>query len=336
MRQCGFTFALARRPELMQLRQAQLADNRALQQNQRNDQTMDTLLPAAVSGERFEFSGKAGGLSAYVAGDGPPLLLVHSVNAAASAAEVRPLHEHYRATRRVFSIDLPGYGFSERSDRSYTPRLMTDALHDTLAQIHALCGNAPIDALAVSLSCEFLARAAAEAPASFRSVALVSPTGFRGHRSWRAPTGSTRGLPWLHRALRGPGWGGALFRGLTRPNVIRYFLRRTWGARAIDDTLWHYDILTTRQTGAEYAPLHFLSAGMFSADIHTVYEQLALPVWMSHGVRGDFTDYRSKTIVTSRPNWSFNVFETGALPYFEVPAAFIAAYDGFLARAASA
>jgi hypothetical protein len=72
---------------------------------------MDTpppALPAAVSGERFEFASRAGRLSAYVAGEGPPLLLLHSVNAAASAAEVRPLHEHYRATRTVFSLDLPG------------------------------------------------------------------------------------------------------------------------------------------------------------------------------------------------------------------------------------
>ena len=77
-------------------------------------------LPPAVSGERFEFDSPAGRLSAYVAGSGPPLLLVHSVNAAASAAEVRPLHEHYNASRRVFALDLPGFGFSERGDRRYT------------------------------------------------------------------------------------------------------------------------------------------------------------------------------------------------------------------------
>lgn len=86
-------------------------------------------LPAAVSGGRFVFASRAGPLSAYAAGQGPPLLLIHSINAAASAAEVRPLHEHYRATRTVFSIDLPGYGFSDRSERDYTPRLMTDAVH---------------------------------------------------------------------------------------------------------------------------------------------------------------------------------------------------------------
>ena len=293
---------------------------------------MTALLPAALNGQRIEFASRAGRLCAYVAGQGPALLLVHSINASASAAEMRPLHEHYAATRSVFSIDLPGYGLSDRSDRDYTPRLMTDALHAIVEQIHLRCGPAAIDALALSLSAEYLARAAAEAPALYRSIALVSPTGFSGRRSWRAAPGTTRGLPWLYQALRGPGagWGGALFRGLTRPGVIRYFLHRTWGSKDIDEALWRYDVLTTRQPGAEHAPLHFLSAGLFSADIHTLYEQLEMPVWMSHGVRGDFTDYRNKTIVEGRPNWHFSVFPTGALPYFELPDRFCEAYDGFL------
>lgn len=292
-------------------------------------------LPYAVSGERIEFDSRAGPLSMYVAGSGPSLLLVHSVNAAASAAEVRPLHEHYRATRTVFSLDLPGYGFSDRSDRPYTPRLMTDAIHAAVGQIAARGGGRPVDALALSLSCEFLARAATEAPGAFRTLALVSPTGFSGQRARRGVPGSTLAMPWLLRSLRGPGWGGALFRGLTRPGVIRYFLQRTWGAPTIDEVLWKYDVLTTRQPGAEHAPLHFLSGGLFSADIHSVYEGLTLPVWMSHGVRGDFTDYRGTSIVASRPNWQFSVFPTGALPHFEVLGDFAAAYDAFLERRSS-
>jgi hypothetical protein len=293
-------------------------------------------LPAALSGVRFEFASCAGRLSVYQAGEAgerPPLLLVHSINAAASAAEVRPLHEHYRATRQVFSIDLPGYGFSERSDRAYTPRLMTDALHAVVEQIQARCGKQPIDALAVSLSCEYLARAASERPADFGTVALVSPTGFAGLRARRAAPGTTRGLPWLHRTLRGPGWGGALFRALTRPGVIRYFLGRTWGSAAIDEDLLAYDVITARCPGAEHAPLHFLSGGLFSADIHTIYEALTMPVWMSHGVRGDFTDYRGAVLVQGRPNWCFTVFPTGALPYFELEVEFCAAFEAFLNQA---
>jgi len=290
-------------------------------------------LTPSVTGERFEFSGAGTGrLSAYVAGKGEPLLLVHSINAAASAAEMRPLHEHYRATRRVFSLELPGYGFAERSDRAYTPRLMTDAIHAMTNEIRRRCGDGPIDALALSLSSEFLARAAVESPAGYRSLALVSPTGFDDGRERRGATGTTLARPWLYGALRGPGWGGALFRGLTRPGVIRYFLRRTWGADAIDEGLYEYSVITTRQPGAEYAPLCFLGGGLFSADIHAVYDRLELPVWVSHGVRGDFTNYRRKSVFAQRPNWSFSVFQTGALPHFEVGERFVAEYDAFLQR----
>jgi pimeloyl-ACP methyl ester carboxylesterase len=261
------------------------------------------------------------------------MLLIHSINASGSAAEMRPLHDHYRMGRTVVAMDLPGFGFSERSDRNYTPRLMTDAVHAITDQIRARLGASPIDALALSLSCEYLARAAVERPGRYRSLALVSPTGFRGLRPWRGAPGSTRCIPWLYRALRGPGghWGGAVFRALTRPGVIRYFLRRTWGSKEIDEALWAYDLLTTKAPGAEHAPLHFLSANLFSADIHDVYEKLDMPVWMSYGVRGDFTDYRGRVIVEARPNWRFTVFPTGALPYFEKPQDFTDAFTEFLA-----
>ena len=89
--------------------------------------------------------------------------------------------------------------------------------------------------------------------------------------------------------------------------MIRYFLERTWGGKNIDEALWRYAVITTRQPGAEHAPLHFLAGSMFSTDIHTVYEQLSQPVWMSHGVRGDFVDYRGKSLVEGRPNWRFEV-----------------------------
>jgi pimeloyl-ACP methyl ester carboxylesterase len=291
----------------------------------------DEQLPPAVSGERFATQGAAGRVACYVAGSGPPLLLVHSVNAAASAAEVRPLHEHYRASRTVYSIDLPGFGASERSDRVYSPRLMTDALLQLLDAMAARGHAGAVDALAVSTGCEFLARAASEFPARFRRLALVSPTGLRGESPRRGPAGATRAMPWLYRALRGPGWGGALYRGLTRPAVIRYFLERTWGSKAIDEGLWAYDILTARLPGAERAPLYFLSGGLFSADILSVYESLTQPVWLSHGVRGDFTNYRGRHWFEARGNWRFTVYESGALPYFELPERFIADYDDFIA-----
>ena len=281
----------------------------------------------------LRLTGRAGPVALHLAGDGPPLLLVHSVNAAASVAEVQPLVDAFAGRRSVFAPDLPGFGASDRSDRRYDPRLMTDALHDCIAAIRGRFGETPVDALALSTGCEFLARAAVEDTRAFRSLALTSPTGFMGRTPRRGRPGSTRTVPGLHALLRGPGWGGALFRGLTRPNVVRYFLRRTFGRDDIDPALWAAAVEAARAPGAEHAPLYFLAGTLFSADIHSVYDALALPVWMSHGVRGDFTDYRGKDFVEKKPNWRFRVFETGAIPWFERREEFVAAYAQFLAAA---
>jgi len=283
-------------------------------------------LPPAMSGERIAF----GGVNCYVAGRGLPLLLVHSINAAASAAEMRPLFERYGATRTVFAIDLPGFGLSERSDRVYDPRLMTDALHALAEQVRIRCGDVPIDALALSLGCEFLARAAVEYPQRWGRLALVSPTGLNGTKPLRGPPGSTLSKPWLHKLLGAKPWARALYRGLTQPAVIRYFLQRTWGSNAVDENLWAYAVLTARQPGARFAPLYFLSGGLFSQDIHTVYEAVLQSVWMSHGIRGDFDDFRGKRFVRDHGNWQTTVFETGAMPYFELPSAFYRQFDAFL------
>ena len=69
-------------------------------------------LPVAVSAERLEVNERAGRLSYYVAGGGPPALVLHSINAAGSAYEVKPIFEVLSTTHRVYAPDLPGFGHS--------------------------------------------------------------------------------------------------------------------------------------------------------------------------------------------------------------------------------
>lgn len=291
-------------------------------------------LPAPVSGAALQVDSRAGPLACYVDGEArgglPPLLLIHSVNAAGSAYEVKPLHDHYRQHRRVYSMELPGYGHSDRSDRVYSPRMMTDAVLDMTAEIRRREGVPSVDALAVSLSSEFLARAASEQPAAYRSIALVSPTGFDGRGPYRGASGTSRGKAWLYRLFTVPPWRRALFDLLTSRRSIRFFLEKTWGSKAIDEGMLEYARLTTRHPGAHHVPYYFIGGYLFSADITTVYESLRLPVWMSHGVRGDFVDYRHKDLLAGHDNWRFSVFDAGAMLYFEHPVEFIAAYDAFL------
>ena len=280
-------------------------------------------LPPSLSALRRDIESPAGRISLYSAEPLeatrglPPLLLVHSVNAAASAAEVAPLFEHYARHRPVYALELPGFGFSERSERPYTPRLMTDAVHAALAVMKSDHGFEDADVLAVSLSGEFAVRAKNEAPHTIRRLALVSPTGFSGKKRRYEPAGGTLGLPWLYRLLTLDFWRQGIFNALTRPNVIRYFLKRTWGSEHIDEALWRYCVLTARQPGAANAPLYFVSAYLFSTDINQLYERLDGPVWVSMATRGDFTDYRGRHTVEGQPNWQFCAVEGGALSFFE-------------------
>jgi len=263
------------------------------------------------------------------------MLLLHSINAAASAHEVKPLYEHYRKTRPVYALDLPGYGFSERSERPYVPGLMVEAVRAMVSAIGEQHDDQPIDALAASLSCEFLARAAHEAPEAFRSLALVSSTGFRQTTATHGPPEAHRGKPSVYRTLTFPFSGKWLFRLLTSPPSIRFFLRKTWGSRNIDKGMFEYACITAKEPGAHHAPFHFLSGYLTSADIRSILCALRQPVWLAHGVRGDFTDFSRTDTVEQKPNWRISIFETGALPYFEVPRSFIETYDAFLENVAA-
>jgi pimeloyl-ACP methyl ester carboxylesterase len=109
----------------------------------------------------------SGGVAWYedVRGEGVPLVLIHSVNAAASSYEMRPLFEHYRGRRPVYALDLPGFGKSERGRREYTPEVYGRALIDF---VETKTASRPADVVALSLSCEFAARAAVARPELFR------------------------------------------------------------------------------------------------------------------------------------------------------------------------
>jgi pimeloyl-ACP methyl ester carboxylesterase len=304
--------------------------------------TSGSPLPDLLSGERRELTdANAGRISVYVDGPAiqaeersgppqPPILLVHSINAAASAHEIKPIYDAFKRSRRTYAIDLPGYGHSERSERPYLQPLMVDALTAVIDSIRDETGAHAVDALAVSLSCEFLAKTARAAPEKVRSLALVSPTGFSRNTATHGPPEASRGSALAYRFLTLPLLGRGLFRLLTTPPSIRFFLRKTWGRKTIDEEMFRNSCRVSREPGAHRAPFHFLSGYLFSADIPSVYSALGQPVWLSHGVRGDFTDFSRAAAFVDRPNWRVTRFESGALPYFEHTEAFLAAYEDFL------
>ena len=290
-----------------------------------------------------------GRLSIYSAGEAPsrahpdatPLLLVHSVNATASALEMSPAFERQKQRRPVVALELPGFAASARPDTLYTPELMRDAIGAAIEWTRRHVADTPVDVMALSLACEFATQAALQRPSDVRTMTLISPTGMESRReSEQYEQGRTREMKLLRRVLRNGAVGSTIYGLLTRRFSMRWFLSRSWGTSNFDPHLLEYGRLCAQQAGARHAPLDFVSGALFTRGIIELYRRLPMPVWVAHGKRGSFTDFgacpqRAGGVAsgTSMPV-TLTRFESGSMPHYQQPELFNAAYERFLAACA--
>jgi pimeloyl-ACP methyl ester carboxylesterase len=284
-------------------------------------------LPKAIDARRREddFRGFVR-ISHYedTAGQGTPLVLLHSINAAASAYEMKPLFEHHRGGRPVYAPDLPGFGFSSRPDRVYTADFYSEAIATWIER--QVYQGKPVDAVALGLTCEFAARAALGHPNLFRSLAMISPTGFD-----KNPAGENRRtIERVRKTLSVPLWSQAFYDALVTKPSLRLYLRKTF-AGPIDEGLADYDYETSHQPGARYAPLYFVAGNLFSPDILPgVYGSLSTPSLVIY----DHDEYAGSDqlpeFLKQHPNWSaVRIPNTGSMPHFESRAETAGALDAF-------
>lgn len=273
----------------------------------------DIPLTAALDGELRTLPSSAGEL-AYYAGPGAPkgarpMFLIHSVNAAASAYEMKPLYDRFAGTRPVAAIDLPGFGFSERAQREYRPSLYADAIIATLQ--HAFDGQSA-DVVALSLGGEFAALAAAQRPELFNSLTLIAPTGQAAAQP--ASTGANAVLQLQRTRL-----GMPIFDTLVSRPSLHFFLQQTQ-RRGFDRGLLHYAYATSHQPNASEAPYYFISGRLFTPDILKVYASLALPCLAllagNPGAGGQVG-----AAVAGKPNWHVVDWtdRCGSLAHFDDP-----------------
>jgi pimeloyl-ACP methyl ester carboxylesterase len=260
--------------------------------------------------------------------EGPPLVLLHSINAAASSYEMRPIFRHYGERRRIYALDLPGFGFSDRGDHSFSPALYAESI---LAFLRNTVKE-PADVVALSLSSEFAASAALREPGAFHSLTLISPTGFKLRVSDSTPRRARRRgtLDMAYALLSFPLWSQALYDLLVTKASIHTFLSRSF-VGPVDRGLEEYAYRIAHQPGARYAPLTFLSGRLFTPDIReAVYDKLRLPVLVLYD-RDAYVSFETlPDFVVRHPNWqAVRITPTNGLPHFERMPAVARALDAF-------
>jgi pimeloyl-ACP methyl ester carboxylesterase len=279
----------------------------------------DEPLPEAMTAKRVVFRSKLGiNLNYYVdrQAEGRPLLLIHGVNNAASAYEIRPLFEHYRASRPVYALELPGFGFSDRPDRAYTPAYFSEAILDFLeTQLEETA-----DVLALSLSCEFVARAAVALPDRFHSLQFISPSGLGD-----SPGGASLQLikpgdtaEKVYELLGNALWSQAIF-DLMSVRISLAYLYRLYFVDRVPVDLVDYAYATAHQPAAKNAPLALISGRLSTADIRTrFYERLNAPTLVLFD-RDPFANFDMLPhLLGKNANWQeAHIANSQGMPHFE-------------------
>lgn len=286
--------------------------------------------PGAIDAERHTFISPTAGTLSYYADrevQGTPLVLLHSINAAGSSAEMRPLFERFRDKRPVYALDWPGFGFSDRSRRKYTPQLYVQAVIDF---IEKQVPRHPADVVALSLGSEFAALAALQRPELFRSLTFISPTGFDLRK--KNATDMPRWRDRLYTGLAFPLWSQAIYDLLASRRSIRYFLKKAFVGQ-IDPVLASYDYQTSHRPGARHAPLYFVSGKLFTPRIlDDVYKHLTIPVHVLYD-RDPNVRFDRLPEVATLANWTnTRITPTLGLPQFEKPDETVQALTGFWER----
>jgi pimeloyl-ACP methyl ester carboxylesterase len=256
--------------------------------------------------------------------EGRPLLFVHSINAAPSAIDLKPLFQHFRSYRSVYAPDLPGFGRSTRHVGMMTASEFAKNISSIIDQISP---SEPPDVIALSLGCEFVARAVVECGANVRSLTFISPTGF----SRRQPP-PLQAQKRLRRLFDFAGFGRGAFKLLRLERSIRYFYGMNFSG-SVPSELVAYALKTTRQPAAHEMPLQFLSMSLFTPNaVGLLYEKLDVPVLVLFDEDPNVTFELFEQFEDS-PIWQFKrIAPSLGMPQWEHPEKTVAAIESFFAE----
>ncbi|WP_298819595.1 alpha/beta fold hydrolase [Chloroflexus sp.] len=261
-------------------------------------------------------------IATYHSGAGQPVLLIHSINAAASVFEMREPFQRLSQHFAVHAIDLVGYGNSSRPPWRYRAAIYVDLIVAAIERI-----GEPIALIASSLGAAYAVMAVARRPELVRRLVLVCPTGIG-----QLDRGPGLAAYTVYQMLRSP-FGQLIYRLLTSRASIRWFLTQQSYADPANVTRERIDgfYYTCRRPGAYYAPICFLS-GLLNCDIAAPFAALTIPVLLVWGSESTISPLRlASNFVRARPETKVvTINRASLLVQDEQPEAFVAQVTPFL------
>jgi pimeloyl-ACP methyl ester carboxylesterase len=262
-------------------------------------------------------------------GTGRPVVFLHSINAVASANEMRPLVRQFqRETRRpLLALEWIGFGHSDRPDIPYTPELLESQLQHFLSRVVHYQGGA--DVIGLSLGATYAAEVARRRPDLVRSLVAIEPSGL-------GEEPEEIGQGWARLLFTLPGVQRAFFERLTTPEALHRFAKQNLFTDefGVPEEYVEYGVETARIEGAARPLDEFLNGRLFPRDARESYLRLRQPLLIVHGTVTDrrMESYNELPEISERPNVETITLPTGALPHWERPAEVMEGVTSFLSR----
>jgi len=278
-----------------------------------------------IGGEEGGFDWRGRRISFTRRGKGPPVLLIHGIHAAAWSYEWHDNVDHLALTNTVYTLDLLGFGRSDRPAIRYSARLYISLISDFVDQVI----GAPCVLVATSLAGSYAVVLAARDPQRFPAVALVAPAGLVRLNRAATIAGEAGQL-----AVDAPIVGTAMFNALVSRRSIRNFLEKAYA----DDSIVTNELVeiyywTSHQRGARHAPAAFLS-GHLNIDVRQALRRLtqtSLLIWGEEGTTLALEE--SRALRTLKPDFETAILSpAGDLPHDERPDDFNVILSSWLNR----
>jgi pimeloyl-ACP methyl ester carboxylesterase len=259
-------------------------------------------------------------------GNGPAILLLHSLGPGHDSHEWRRVAEILAERYTVLAPDLLGWGRSEKPAIAYDGELyiqfVSDFLHDVVRERAAV--------VAAGLPAAYAAQVAVDEPEALSALALVSPLGIEIHGDEPDLKDAV-----IHRLLRLPVLGTTTLNLYTTRSGIANHLRREVFAEPerADAAEVEHHYRASHQRGAQAALAAYL-AGYLNHSVEETLGRVTQPVWLAWGRLAANPPVEAADLwVHALPEPELEVFETaGSLPHAEAPTAFCQRLEGFLTR----
>jgi pimeloyl-ACP methyl ester carboxylesterase len=265
-----------------------------------------------IGGEEGGFDWRGRRIAFTRRGKGPPLLLIHGIHSAAWSYEWHDNVDYLARTNTVFTVDLLGFGRSDRPAIRYSARLYISLISDFVDQV---IGD-PCVLVATSLSGAYAIVLGARDPQRFPAVALVAPTGLIRHNRPAGLVGEAG-----HMAVEAPIVGTAMFNTLVSRRSIRNYLEKVYADDSVvTDDLVEIYYWTSHQRGARHAPGAFI-AGQLNIDVRQALRRLSQPtllIWGEQGAVSPMEESRSFRALKADLEMSL-LSPAGDLPHDERP-----------------